>query len=98
MFFVLLRFSDNKAQARQYMDAHNRWLQGGFDDGIFLVAGSLQPGAGGAIVAHGCTRAALEQRIDGDPFVAAGVVTPEILEVTPAKAGEQFAFLLAQPA
>jgi uncharacterized protein YciI len=95
MFFVLLKFSDNKAQARQHMDAHNRWLQDGFDDGIFLVAGSLQPNAGGAIVAHGCARDDLQRRLDTDPFVAAGVVKAEILEVTPAKASAELAFLLA---
>ena len=95
MFFVLLRFADNKAQARQHMEAHNRWLQAGFDDGVFLVAGALQPSAGGAILAHGCTRAELQQRVDADPFVAEGVVKAEILEVAPAKASAELAFLLA---
>ena len=55
MFMVLLKFSDNKEQASQYMDGHKNWIKQGFDDGIFLVAGSLQPNAGGGIMAHNAT-------------------------------------------
>ena len=44
MFIVLLRFSQNKAQAAAFMDGHNEWLRQGFADGVFLLAGSLQPG------------------------------------------------------
>ena len=37
MFFVLLRFSGNKDQARQFMQGHRDWIQSGFDDGVFLL-------------------------------------------------------------
>lgn len=52
MFIVFLRFSDSKSQAGEFMEGHNAWIKSGFDDGVFLVAGSLQPGAGGGIVAQ----------------------------------------------
>ena len=55
MFIVLLKFSDNKAQAGQFMEGHNEWIKRGFDDGIFLVVGSLQPNLGGGILAHNTT-------------------------------------------
>ena len=55
MFIVLLKFSDNKAKASQFMDGHNEWIKRGFDDGIFLVVGSLQPNLGGGILAHNTT-------------------------------------------
>ena len=55
MFIVLLKFSDNKAKASQLMDGHNEWIKRGFDDGIFLVVGSLQPNLGGGILAHNTT-------------------------------------------
>ena len=45
MFIVLLKFSDNKAKAGQFMDSHKAWLKRGFDDGVFLLAGSLKPQA-----------------------------------------------------
>ena len=51
MFIVLLKFSRNKARAGQFMDGHKEWIKRGFDDGVFLLAGSLQPNLGGAIAA-----------------------------------------------
>ena len=40
MFIVFLRFSDSKSQAGEFMEGHNAWIKSGFDDGVFLVAGS----------------------------------------------------------
>lgn len=93
MFIVLLKFSDNKAQASQFMDGHNAWLKRGFDEGVFLLAGSLQPQLGGAILAYQTTLVQLQARVVADPFVEAGVVVAEILEVSPSKVAESMAFL-----
>ena len=94
MFIVLLKFSENKGQAGEHMPGHNRWLKQGFDDGVFALAGSLQPGLGGGIVAHSISREDLEARVNDDPFVTHGVVSPEILEFTPAKADDRLQFLV----
>lgn len=94
MFIVLLTFAENKALASQFMAGHNQWLQQGFDDGVFLLAGSLQPNLGGSIVAHQVTRSALEDRLRADPFVQQHVVTTEILEISPKKAEARLSFLL----
>lgn len=96
MFIVLLRFSDNKNQAGEHMAGHNQWLGAGFTDGVFLVAGSLQPGLGGAILAHNTSLADLEQRVNEDPFVAQNIVTAEILEIAPGKVDERLSFLLVK--
>lgn len=93
MFIVLLRFSDNKASAGQFMEGHNAWIKRGFDDGIFAMAGSLQPKQGGAVVAHNTSLPDLEARVNEDPFVTENVVTAEILEITPAKADPRLDFL-----
>ncbi|MGK9232015.1 hypothetical protein KXS07_13195 [Inquilinus limosus] len=95
MFVVLLRFSDNRDKAGQFMQGHNEWLQRGFDDGVFLLAGSLQPRLGGGILAHSTSRPELQDRVDADPFVAKGVVTAEILELSPSRADARLDFLLA---
>jgi len=95
MFIVLLTFSANKAQAGQFMDGHNAWLKQGFDDGVFVLAGSLQPSRGGGIVAHNTTLPDLERRVNDDPFVAQDVVRAEIHEITPAKTDERLDFLRA---
>lgn len=94
MFIVLLQFAGNKGQASEFMDDHNAWISRGFDDGVFLLVGSLQPDLGGGIAAHNTTLSDLQSRVNNDPFVAENVVSAEILEITPAKADERLNFLL----
>ena len=94
MFIVLLKFSDNKGQASQFMEGHKAWIKRGFDDDVFLLVGSLQPDSGGGIVAHNTSLPDLQSRVNGDPFVAENVVSAEILEITPSKADGRLNFLL----
>jgi len=94
MFVVLLKFAANKALASQFMDGHKAWIKQGFDDGVFLLVGNLQPGLGGSVVAHNTSLADLQSRVNGDPFVAKDVVRAEILEIAPSKADERLRFLL----
>ena len=94
MFIVLLKFSDNKGKASQFMEGHKEWIQRGFDDGVFLLAGSLQPNLGGGIVAHNMSLSELQSRVNTDPFVAEKVVKAEILEITPSKADARLNFVL----
>lgn len=93
MFLVTLRFTADRAKAAALMDGHNAWIGRGFDDGVFLLSGSLQPGLGGAVLAHNVSRADLEARVNDDPFVAAGVVSADILEIAPGRTDERLAFL-----
>lgn len=95
MFVVTLKFADNKDRAGQLMDGHNAWIRRGFEDGVFLLVGSLKPNQGGGIVAHNTSLAELEQRVGEDPFVAENVVSAEILEIAPAKTDDRLAFLAA---
>ena len=94
MVIVLLRFSDNKANAGRFMDGHKDWIKRGFDDGVFLLAGSLQPNSGGGIVAHNTSLPDLQSRVNDDPFVAENVVSAEILEISASRADERLDFLL----
>ena len=94
MFIVLLKFSGNKGQAGQFMDGHKAWIERGFDDGVFLLAGGLQPALGGGIVAHNTSLPDLQGRLNDDPFVAENVVSAEILEIAPSRTDERLEFLL----
>ncbi len=94
MFVVFLRFSSNKSQAGAFMAEHNAWLKRGFDDGAFLISGSLSSGDGGAIIACTSSRDDIEQRLQDDPFVAADVVHPEIHEIAPSKMVDALSFLV----
>jgi uncharacterized protein YciI len=94
MFVILLRFSENKAQAGDYMAAHNEWIKQGFQEGIFLLVGSLQPGLGGSVLAHNVSRSALEAIVAADPFVEHNIVAAEILEIAPKRVDDKLNFLL----
>jgi uncharacterized protein YciI len=94
VFIVLLKFSDNKDKVSQFMEGHKEWIQRGFDDGVFLLAGSLQPKLGGGILAHNTSFTDLQSRVNTDPFVKNNVVKSEILEIDPARADARLKFLL----
>ena len=76
------------------MEGHKEWIKRGFDDGVFLLAGSLQPNLDGGIVAHNTSLPDLKSRVNTDPFVAEKVVQAEILEITPSKADARLNLLL----
>ncbi|QGZ37749.1 uncharacterized protein YciI [Pseudoduganella flava] len=94
MYVVMLKFADNRGQAPQHMDGHKAWLKRGFDDGVFLVAGSLGEGTGGAVLAHNTSLADLQARVDADPFVAERVVTAEIVGIAPSRVDQRLDFLM----
>lgn len=95
MFVVLLKFSENKSKAGDHMDGHNQWIKQGFDEGVFLLVGSLQPNLGGSVIAHNTSLSELQERVNKDPFVAENVVKAEILAIDPKKADERLSFLVA---
>ena len=94
MFCIFLRFSSNKGQAPQHMAEHKRWIDQGFEDGVFLATGSLAGHQGGMVLAHNTTREALQARVALDPFVAENVVEAEIAEVALNRTDERLQFLL----
>ena len=93
MFVVLLKFSGNKAQAGQLMEGHKEWIKRGFDDGVFLLVGNLQPHLGGGIVAHNTSLADIQRRVSTDPFVVENVVSAQILEIMPSRADDRLKFM-----
>lgn len=94
MFVVLLKFSNNKSQAGQFMEGHKAWIKQGFDDGVFLLVGNLQPSAGGGIVVHNTSLPELQSRVNADPFVAQDIVSAEIIEITPSRTDDRLKFML----
>jgi uncharacterized protein YciI len=93
MFVVLLRFTENKHLASKYMTGHNDWIRKGLDETVFLLTGSVSGGQGGAVIAHGLTRADLEKRLEADPFMAERIVSPEIIEIEPSAVSDRLAFM-----
>jgi uncharacterized protein YciI len=77
------------------MESHKKWVKRGFEDGVFLLAGSLEPNLGGGILASNMSRSDLQRRVKDDPFVSERVVSAEIIEIAPSKADERLQFLLS---
>jgi len=94
MFIILLKFSENKSKASEFMEGHNEWIKCGFDDAVFILAGSLQPNLGGSIIAHNESLSKLQERVNNDPFVTENIVSAEILEIDPKKADDRLNFLI----
>jgi len=95
MYVIVLRFGEEKERAGRFMEGHKAWIRKGIEEGVFLLVGMLQPGAGGVILANGTSLADLRTRVDEDPFVAEKVVTAEILEITPHTTDPRLEFLAA---
>ena len=76
------------------MDGHKEWIRRGFNDGVFILTGSLQPSLGGVVLAHNTSLSGLKERVHDDPFVVENVVCAEILEITPGQADERLSFLI----
>lgn len=93
MFLIMLRFSGNKAAATDHMQAHKAWITKGFEDGVFLLTGSIEQNQGGAVLAHNIARDELEMRVAEDPFVASNVVTFQITEIAPGRTDPRLEFL-----
>lgn len=94
MYIILLKFTDRKAQAADFLEGHKQWLQAGFERGVLQLAGSLGDGLGGALLARGLTALELKAFVDEDPFVSEGIVQPEILPITPTKLDPRLGFLM----
>ncbi|WP_027259505.1 YciI family protein [Leisingera aquimarina] len=93
MYFILLSFAAQKDRLAEFLEGHKAWLQQGFEDGVFLAAGSMTDGEGGAILAVGEGEEELAARVARDPFVTGGVVEPEIIGVAPTMMDPRLDFL-----
>jgi uncharacterized protein YciI len=93
MYVVLLRLADG-TRVSEHLDGHRRWLQRGFDDSVFFLTGGIPQVGGGAIIAAGLSLDELSTRLEEDPFVVHGVVTPEVVELEKTMSDPRLAFLV----
>jgi uncharacterized protein YciI len=78
MCLILLTYVRPLDEVDALLPAHAAWLEQGFAQGVFLLAGRRDPRTGGVIVVRGA-RDAVAAVADTDPFVAGGVATAEIV-------------------
>ena len=80
VFVLLLTYVKPLPEVDALMREHMAWLKKGYADGRFLVSGRQIPRTGGVILARGDDRAEIEALAAGDPFVAGGVATCEVVQ------------------
>ena len=96
MFIVILRYKAQLTAIDAALEKHRAWLEQGYRDGIFLLSGPQVPRAGGAILAHGLSRAELDRRLAQDPFAASDLAEYEVITVAMQSADPRLAFLLQE--
>lgn len=75
---ILLTYVAPLHEVDAQLPAHVDWLETGFDEGVFLVAGRRTPRTGGVILARG-TADKVAAVAKSDPFVTSGVATVEVV-------------------
>lgn len=93
MFIILLTYSRPLEEVDVHLAGHKAWVKQGFDDGVLIASGGQKPRVGGAILAVGGDRDAIEKRVAEDPFVSSGVAEATVIEFRPSTVDPRLAFL-----
>jgi uncharacterized protein YciI len=91
---ITLAYTASLDEVDRHMPAHVAWLEKGFDEGVFLLAGRQVPRVGGVILCRG-HRDEVEAVAATDPFVTEGVASVTVTEVATSFAAPAIAELLA---
>ncbi|MFW2853606.1 YciI family protein [Sphingomonas sp. TX0543] len=76
---ILLDYVKPLEDVDAQMEAHVAFLEQGFEQGVFVVAGRREPRTGGVILCRGVAED-IEALAQTDPFVVSGVATAEVVE------------------
>jgi uncharacterized protein YciI len=90
---IVLTYVEPLEAVDAQLAAHMAWLDAGFAEGLFLVAGRRTPRTGGVIVARG-EREPVEALAATDPFVTSGVATAEVIPFVASRTAPALADLL----
>ncbi len=93
MYIAFLKPGPQRTQADQWVPAPMAWIERGIASGTLLLAGSLDNGQGGVVLAAGMPRSELDLLIDADPFVAHGIVVPDVHAFAPSRMAKGMAAL-----
>ncbi|GGM65485.1 YciI family protein [Dactylosporangium sucinum] len=85
MFVITLSYVADLDRIDEAMDDHREWVDGQFEDGVFVASGAMVPRTGGVILAAGLERPELEARLALDPFQQKGLAEYTIVEFAPRK-------------
>ena len=90
---IVLTYVKPLEEVDALLPAHVAWLEQGYAQGLFLIAGRRVPRTGGVIVARG-EREAVEALAATDPLIKSGIATIEVIAFTATSAAPAIADLL----
>jgi uncharacterized protein YciI len=93
MFIILLTYTKPLDQVDRHLAAHKTWVRQGFEEGVFIFSGGQHPRTGGALLALGDDRSAIQARVGHDPFILASVATAMVIEVVPSTLDDRLDWL-----
>lgn len=91
---VLLTYTVPLDEIDAKMKAHMKWLDAGYEAGLFLASGRRVPRTGGVILVRGHKKE-VEALVASDPFVGSGAAKAEVIEFNASQASDGFAGLIA---
>ena len=98
LHLLMVEYTKSEQDAEPYFREHAAYLERHHRSGTFLASGQTIPtGHGGAIIAQGPDKAAIEQITAEDPFVQAGVAAYTIVTIDAGRIHPALADLLEQP-
>ncbi|PPS68543.1 YciI family protein [Streptomyces sp. MH60] len=80
MFVLELSYTAPLEAVDAVLPDHVVWLDGLYEQGVFVASGRKEPRDGGVILAVAGDRARIEEIAAGDPFVKAGVCEYRVTE------------------
>ncbi|MFH8984428.1 YciI family protein [Streptomyces varsoviensis] len=96
LHLLRLRYTGAEDEVAPYIAGHVAYLERHHAAGTFLVSGQTVPTSeGGAIIAHGVDRDAIERITAEDPFVTSGVAEYTVTTIAPGRAHPALADVLA---
>ncbi|MGQ7870032.1 YciI family protein [Sunxiuqinia sp. sy24] len=94
MFIISLTYKVPVSEADKHLEAHIRFIDAYFEQGVFLLSGKKIPRTGGVVLARCSSRDELEQIICQDPFYEFGIADFEVTEFAATRAGKGLDSLL----
>jgi len=88
LFVVLMNYSQPLEAVDRVRPEHIRHLEAWAERGVVRAWARRDPPTGGVLIVAAPDRAALARVLAEDPYVKAGVATPEIVEFNPANVRE----------
>jgi uncharacterized protein YciI len=90
LFVIDLTYVVDLDQIDAQIPDHVRYLDRGYEDGVFVMSGRKHPRTGGVILAQDVSREAIIARAQQDPFIEMGLASMTVTEFHPNRSRVSF--------